>query len=341
MDPTPSLRDQGIQALRAGDLDKAIDVLARAVMADDSDAEAKALLGVTYSQKELHTQAKRALQTAVELQPHNPNFRFNLGVALERSGDLQGAALAYRDTLQLNKDHAQARAKLQAMGPQGQALIHAAARPPDPGGVTAAAPPAPPPPGAMPPPGAPPGMPPAAPPPQHGPPAGAAPGYAPHPGPPPLGGPPMGAPSALGGGLAAPQGPPGTVQCPRCGQFTKPGMSCEFCAAPLSAPRATPSAQPVYSSSRGPVGLARNPHRGGTVLTMGILGLLVCGFAAIAALVMGNKDIAEMDAGIMDDSGRGITQAGRIMGMIGVGLMVLNLVVVVLAIALPLMAGRR
>src|SRR5436309_1201235 len=86
-------------------------------MLDDNDAEAKALLGIAYSQKGLHDQAKRALQTASELQPQNPNYRFNLGIVRERAGDMQGAAVAYRDTLLLNKDHAQARAKLQAMGP--------------------------------------------------------------------------------------------------------------------------------------------------------------------------------------------------------------------------------
>src|SRR4051812_19882263 len=110
--PTPSNRDQGLQAPQQGDMDRAIALLARAVMADDQDAEAKALLGVAYSQKGLHAQAKRALQTASELQPQNPNFRFNLGVVLERGGDPAGAAAAYRGTLQLDPQHAQARARL-------------------------------------------------------------------------------------------------------------------------------------------------------------------------------------------------------------------------------------
>src|SRR5438477_138406 len=48
---TLSLRDQGIEALRSGDTNGAVDLLARAVMADGQDAEAQAFLGVAYSQK--------------------------------------------------------------------------------------------------------------------------------------------------------------------------------------------------------------------------------------------------------------------------------------------------
>ena len=60
------------------------------------------------------------------------------------------------------------------------------------------------------------------------------------------------------------------------------------------------------------------PHRGGVVLALGILGLVVCFICGIIAWVMGNNDLREMDSGIMDASGRGLTQAGRICGMISV-----------------------
>src|SRR5437016_925128 len=98
---TPSSREQGIQALREGDLDRAIDLLTRALTTGGRDAEVQMLLGVAYSQKGLHTQARRALQTAVELEPQSPTFQFNLGVALERAGDTAAAATAFRETLRL------------------------------------------------------------------------------------------------------------------------------------------------------------------------------------------------------------------------------------------------
>jgi hypothetical protein len=59
------------------------------------------------------------------------------------------------------------------------------------------------------------------------------------------------------------------------------------------------------------------PHRANLVLVFGILGLVVCVIFGIVAWVMGNNDLQEMDAGIMDPSGRDTTKTGRILGMIG------------------------
>ena len=66
------------------------------------------------------------------------------------------------------------------------------------------------------------------------------------------------------------------------------------------------------------------PHRGATILTLGIVGLVCCQIMGPFAWIMGNNDLAEMRNGQMDPSGRGITQAGMIMGMIGTGILVLN-----------------
>ncbi len=76
---------------------------------------------------------------------------------------------------------------------------------------------------------------------------------------------------------------------------------------------ASTEAQPPTQSATG--GL--RPHRGGVVLALGILGIVVCFICGIVAWVMGNNDLREIDAGVMDPSGRGLTQAGKICGMIG------------------------
>ena len=52
------------------------------------------------------------------------------------------------------------------------------------------------------------------------------------------------------------------------------------------------------------------PHRGTTVLVLGILGLVVCPICGIIAWVMGNKDLAEMAAG-PDGPGRAGQHEGR------------------------------
>jgi len=62
--------------------------------------------------------------------------------------------------------------------------------------------------------------------------------------------------------------------------------------------------------------LPRQPHRGGMILTFALLGLLVCFPFGIAAWAMGSADLAQMDAGLMDTSGRSMTSSGRTIGML-------------------------
>ena len=69
------------------------------------------------------------------------------------------------------------------------------------------------------------------------------------------------------------------------------------------------------------------PHRGTLVLILGILGLVICAPLGIAAWVMGASDLKEMDAGTMDPSGRDITQAGKICGIIGTILLIIGFVI--------------
>jgi hypothetical protein len=81
------------------------------------------------------------------------------------------------------------------------------------------------------------------------------------------------------------------------------------------------------------------PHRGTTILVLGILGLVLCGPLGIAAWIMGNGDLREMDAGTMDPSGRGNTNAGRICGMIATILMILAALALVAVFALGILGA--
>jgi hypothetical protein len=81
------------------------------------------------------------------------------------------------------------------------------------------------------------------------------------------------------------------------------------------------------------------PHRGTTILILGILGLVVCGPLGIFAWIMGNADLREMTAGTMDPAGRGNTNAGRICGMIASLLMILGAVIMVALLAFGVFAG--
>jgi hypothetical protein len=81
------------------------------------------------------------------------------------------------------------------------------------------------------------------------------------------------------------------------------------------------------------------PHRGTTVLVLGIIGLACCFICGIIAWVMGKNDLVEMDAGSMDPAGRGLTQAGKICGMISVGLQVIVLIIWLITAIIGLSTG--
>jgi hypothetical protein len=81
------------------------------------------------------------------------------------------------------------------------------------------------------------------------------------------------------------------------------------------------------------------PHRGTLILVLGILGLLVCAPVGIAAWVMGNGDLKDMDAGLMDPEGRSLTQAGKICGIIATILMGLSVLAFVAFLALMMLGA--
>jgi hypothetical protein len=127
----------------------------------------------------------------------------------------------------------------------------------------------------------------------------------------------------------------GQVQCPSCrGSLRVPSellgqrVQCPTCEAifvvdPPRVMAADESASPKATGERVSVDIERIPrshysipHRGGLILTLGILSLVICGPLGIFAWIMGNNDLAAMRIGEMDPRGEGSTQAGRICGII-------------------------
>jgi hypothetical protein len=68
------------------------------------------------------------------------------------------------------------------------------------------------------------------------------------------------------------------------------------------------------------------PHRGTMILVLGILSIVCCQPIGIAALLMANSDLKKMQAGQMDRSGESTTNVGKILGIIGCVLLVLNII---------------
>lgn len=68
--------------------------------------------------------------------------------------------------------------------------------------------------------------------------------------------------------------------------------------------------------------------RGGAILTLGILSLVVCGLLGPIAWAMSTNDLAAIDRGELDPRGRGTVTAGRVCGIIGTVLMIVQLIAV-------------
>lgn len=67
-------------------------------------------------------------------------------------------------------------------------------------------------------------------------------------------------------------------------------------------------------------------HRGGLILALGIIGLVMSCFpVGIVAWVMGNGDLKAMEEGRMDPEGKQLTQVGKILGMVSVILAVVGM----------------
>jgi hypothetical protein len=85
-----------------------------------------------------------------------------------------------------------------------------------------------------------------------------------------------------------------------------------------------------YTGPSGPV--PRKPEGATTVFILGLLGLLICGILGIFAWIQGNDYVNRCQAaGVEPD---GLAVAGRIMGIIATGLMVLGFAIAALMVVL-------
>ena len=76
-------RDAGFQALQQRNADAAIPLLESACRQDPNDFDAFLYLGAAYGQTGRKMDAVMSVTKAVQLQPGNPQARYNLGIAME------------------------------------------------------------------------------------------------------------------------------------------------------------------------------------------------------------------------------------------------------------------
>ena len=75
------------------------------------------------------------------------------------------------------------------------------------------------------------------------------------------------------------------------------------------------------------------PGRGSTILTLGILSLVVCTVMGPIAWAMGNEELRRIDSGQTSPDGRGNVTAGRICGIIASVLLMFTAFIILLMLA--------
>jgi hypothetical protein len=101
----------------------------------------------------------------------------------------------------------------------------------------------------------------------------------------------------------------------------------------------SPQAVPQGGVQQAPGTVAVKPHRGGAILALGIISIVVCFITGIIAWVMGSNDLKEMDTGMRDKTGYSLTKAGMICGIIGVVLSVLSIFWLVFVVGISSVLG--
>jgi len=75
------------------------------------------------------------------------------------------------------------------------------------------------------------------------------------------------------------------------------------------------------------------PGRGSTILTLGILSLVVCTVMGPIAWAMGNEELRRIDSGQTSPDGRGNVTAGRICGIVASVLLMFTAFIILLMLA--------
>jgi hypothetical protein len=135
-----------------------------------------------------------------------------------------------------------------------------------------------------------------------------------------------------------------SVKCPTCGETWTPTVAAAGGTAPrpaeaegeIAAGESTLQRPPARGDDEGLGDQARplrrprgdyTPHRGVLILIFSIVGIVACPIFAPIAWIMGNHDMMEIRAGRIDPEGESLTNVGRIIGIVGTGLLVLSCVI--------------
>ena len=136
------------------------------------------------------------------------------------------------------------------------------------------------------------------------------------------------------------------VSCPTCNAVNEPNaVFCSQCATNITGGavagvRYNPHAHAPMPQHYGGYGSYILPSRASTILTLGILSLVLCTIMGPIAWAMGSEEIRRIDSGQTDPTQRGSVNAGRICGIIGTSFLILG-VLILLFVIVAASGGRH
>jgi tetratricopeptide (TPR) repeat protein len=108
----------GIECLKAGKIDEAVEHLERATAESPQDYQGFNYLGVAYSLKRQYNRAVGAFQAALRLRPNVPSIHYNLGLAYQADGLPDLAREQFEHALKIDPAYKKAADALAALNKQ-------------------------------------------------------------------------------------------------------------------------------------------------------------------------------------------------------------------------------
>lgn len=116
--PDQSSLQQGMECLKAGKIDEAIQHLELATTHDPRDYKGFNFLGIAYAQKQLFNRSIGALQAAVQIRSDIPSIHYNLGLAYQAEGFNDKAEDQYKHALKIDPTYVKATEALKSIDAQ-------------------------------------------------------------------------------------------------------------------------------------------------------------------------------------------------------------------------------